>query len=154
MAITRRQHKEISPQHSRHLRSRAVPHTAKWTPFQPPQNRRESGRQQSQAVEINPEDVGVPEDGKWKLIAAHESRFCFQHGEDEWLLESENKWMDPGDFNIPRAEAVLDAKLQKYNSKPWDLNRRLLSKQNAMAVFGLISTPPYREANLGTRPSI
>ena len=120
MAITRRQRNEISLQHLRSLRSRAVP----YTPFQqPPQSRRKSRRQQPQAVEINPEHVGVPNDGKWDLIAAHEFRFCFQHGEDEWLLESENKWMDPSDFNIPGAEAALEAKLQKYDSSPWDLNR-------------------------------
>ena len=65
---------------------------------------------------INPRDVDVPNDGKWDVIAAHEARFCFQHGEDEWLLESENKWMDPSDFDIPGAEAELEAKLQKYKS--------------------------------------
>jgi hypothetical protein len=26
---------------------------------------------------INPRDVGVPSDGKWDVIAAHEARFCF-----------------------------------------------------------------------------
>jgi hypothetical protein len=73
--------------------------------------------------------VGVPNDGKWDHIAAHESRFCFEHEENEWLLESEYRWMRPSDFNIPGAEAALEAKLAKYNSGPWNLNRHRHASQ-------------------------
>ena len=153
MAITRRQTNKIastSLQHSRRLRSGAVHYTqpAKWTPFQqPPQPRRKSGRQQ-----INPEDVGLPNDGKWDLIAAHESRFCFQHEEDEWLLESKNKWMDPSDFNIPGAEAALEAKLQKYDSSPRDLNRyRLASKAECYGNLWSHIDTPIQRGNLGDK---
>jgi hypothetical protein len=29
------------------------------------------------------EDFGILSDNKWDLVAAHERRFCFDHGEDE-----------------------------------------------------------------------
>jgi hypothetical protein len=70
----------------------------------------------------NIEDVGVPQDGKWDLVNAHEFRFCVQHEEDEWLLESDRRWMYPNDFNTSGAEAALEAKFQRYQSDPWDLN--------------------------------
>lgn len=70
----------------------------------------------------NQEDVGVPKDGKWDLVAAHEHRFCFQHRFVEWLLEYAERWMYPSDFKvrgaedseeeISVAEAALEAKLQ------------------------------------------
>ena len=65
----------------------------------------------------NLDHVGVPQDGKWDHIAAHESRFCFQHMEEEWLLQSVDRWMLPSDFNFSRAETTLEAKLQKYESR-------------------------------------
>src|SRR5436305_5792658 len=46
-------------------------------------------------------------------------------------LKAKNKWMGPSDFNIPRAEAALEAKLQKYDSGTWDLNRYHLASQAA-----------------------
>ena len=67
----------------------------------------------------NFDDVGVPQDGKWDHIAAHESRFCVQHGEEEWLLQSVDRWMFPSDFNISGAETALEAKLQRYQSRQW-----------------------------------
>jgi len=70
----------------------------------------------------NIEDVGVPQNGKWDLANAHEFGFCVQHEEDEWLLGSIHKWMYPSDINISGAEVALKAKLQRYQSDPWDLN--------------------------------
>lgn len=64
----------------------------------------------------DPEDVGIPSDGKWDLKAAYEWRFCFEHGEEEWLLENTERWMYPSDFNVSGAEATLEARLQKYES--------------------------------------
>jgi hypothetical protein len=60
------------------------------------------------------EDVGLPKDGEWSCIAAHESRFCFVHEEWEWLLQSDDRWMSPADFKVSDAETALAAKLQKY----------------------------------------
>src|SRR5205809_619883 len=57
-----------------------------------------------------------------QISQSHECRFCVQHDEDEWLLESVHRWMYPSDLNISRAEVALEAKLQKYQSDPWDLN--------------------------------
>ena len=51
----------------------------------------------------------------------HECRFCFEHGEEEWLLENAERWMYPSDINVGRAEAKLEAMLQKYESRPSDL---------------------------------
>jgi hypothetical protein len=59
----------------------------------------------------NIEDVGVPQDGKWGLVDAHECKFCVQHEEDEWLLERVHRWMYPSDFNISGAEIALEVKL-------------------------------------------
>jgi hypothetical protein len=53
------------------------------------------------------ENVGTPIDNKWDLIAAHERRFCFDHGEDEWLLEYADRWMYPNDFSFGGAEVTL-----------------------------------------------
>jgi hypothetical protein len=120
-----------------------------------PQKLAPTPRVEIEAIVRSPEDVDMPNDGKWDLIAAHEFRFCFQHGEDEWLLESDNNWMHASDFNIPGADAALEAKLQKYESNPWDLDRcHLAFRQNATAIFGLMSILPYGEANSETESSI
>jgi hypothetical protein len=63
--------------------------------------------------------------------------------------------MGPSDFNISGAEAALEAKLQKYNSSPRDLNRYHPAPQaECDDIFGLILIPLYREANLETGLSI
>ena len=53
------------------------------------------------------------------------------------------------------AEAALEAKLQKYDSSPWDLNRYHLASQAECNGnrWSHIDTP-YREANLETGSSI
>ncbi|ERF69368.1 hypothetical protein EPUS_08640 [Endocarpon pusillum Z07020] len=70
-----------------------------------------------ETVVQNLDYVGVPQDGKWEHVAAHESRFCFHHAEEEWLLQTVDRWMLPSDFNIIGAETTLEAKLQKYESR-------------------------------------
>jgi len=62
------------------------------------------------------EDVGIPIDKKWSFVTAHERRFCFDHGKDEWLLEYNDRWMSPGDFNFSGAEVTLKKMLQDYQS--------------------------------------
>jgi hypothetical protein len=62
------------------------------------------------------EDVGIPIDKKWGVVTAHERRFCFDHGKDEWLLEYNDRWMSPGDFNFSGAEVTLKKMLQDYQS--------------------------------------
>jgi hypothetical protein len=79
----------------------------------------------SRESDLNPEDIGVPKDGNWDHIAAHERRFCIDHEEDEWLLQSVNRWMYASNFDISKAETVLEAKLQEYNKSAWDLKAHL-----------------------------
>jgi hypothetical protein len=62
------------------------------------------------------EDVGIPINKKWGFVAAHVRRFCFDHGKDEWLLEYNDRWMSPGDFNFSEAEVTLKKMLQDYQS--------------------------------------
>jgi hypothetical protein len=85
----------------------------------------------------NGEDVGIPPENKWDLVAAHERRFCFDHKEDEWLLEYAQRWMYPSDFSVSGAAVTLKDKLQKYlsagsNSRP--------HKQASRAEWLLLST--------------
>jgi hypothetical protein len=73
---------------------------------------------------VNAEDVGPPVDGIWDHDNVHDQRFCFDHGENEWLLGTPNRWMRPSDFKVAGAEAKLEAKLQDYNRKPWVFRAR------------------------------
>jgi hypothetical protein len=63
------------------------------------------------------ESISIPKDGEWDNIAAHEKRFCFQRGEDEWLLETADRWMLSSDFDVSGVQTKLEAKLQKYEPK-------------------------------------
>jgi hypothetical protein len=62
------------------------------------------------------DDIDLPTDNKWDLVTAHEKRFCFDHGEDEWLLEYAERWMDPSDFGVIGAEERLTDRLHTYHS--------------------------------------
>jgi len=42
-------------------------------------------------------------------------RFCFDHGQNEWLLGTPDRWMRPGDFKVSEAEAKLEAELRDYH---------------------------------------
>lgn len=78
----------------------------------------------SESVLFNPQDskdVGISSDGEWDLKTVHECKFCFEHGEEEWLLENAKRWMYPSDFNISGAEVTLEARLQKYESATSEL---------------------------------
>jgi hypothetical protein len=60
------------------------------------------------------EDVDIPTNKIWTWVAAHESRFCWEHGQDEWLLEFEDSLVCPGDFDVSEAEVKLEKMLQGY----------------------------------------
>lgn len=64
------------------------------------------------------DDVGLPPDGLWDQNSAYEQRFCYDHGESEYLLGTDNRWMFPIDFEIRDAELALDAMLQKHKEDP------------------------------------
>ena len=62
------------------------------------------------------EDVGIPRDGVWDHDAAYKSRFCYDHGQMEYLLGTADRWMAPGDFRVP--EAVLEARFHRHRKSP------------------------------------
>ncbi|KAK5527652.1 hypothetical protein LTR23_011232, partial [Exophiala sp. CCFEE 6169] len=64
------------------------------------------------------EDVGLPRDGVWDHDAAYDCRFCFDHGETEYLLGTADRWMPSSDFDVPEAEAALEAMLKKHKDDP------------------------------------
>lgn len=59
------------------------------------------------------DNIGLPTDGIWDHDAVYQERFCFDHGEVEWLLRTPDRWMRPSDFERSRVELRLEAKLQK-----------------------------------------
>jgi hypothetical protein len=67
---------------------------------------------------LDPEDIGIPKQGNWELIGACQDRFCFEHGQKEWLLHIADRWMRPSDFEVREAETKLKIKFQKYQRKP------------------------------------
>jgi hypothetical protein len=62
--------------------------------------------------------MGLPRDGVWDHDAAYDRRFCFDHGETEYLLGTADWWMPPSDLDIPDAEATLEAMLQNHKDDP------------------------------------
>jgi len=67
---------------------------------------------------VSLEDIGFPPDGLWDHNAAYEQRFCYDHGESEYLLGTDNRWMLSTDFEIRDAEVILEAMLEKHKDDP------------------------------------
>jgi hypothetical protein len=67
---------------------------------------------------INLEDVGSPPDGLWNVNTAYEQRFCYSHGESEYLLGTEDRWMSSTDFEIRDADVTLKAMLHRHKDTP------------------------------------
>jgi hypothetical protein len=93
------------------------------------------------------EDVGMPTDNKWELVAAHERRGCFGHKEDEWLLEYAEKWTYPSDFSVSGAEVTLKDKLLKYlsagsNSRP---HKQALRAGRNHSLWSQVDTPVQQD---------
>ena len=74
-----------------------------------------------ETIVLDPDNVGVPNEGKWDIVAAYEPRFCFQHGQTEWLLRCTDRWMRPSDFNFGEVQEKLENKLHKYEREPYTL---------------------------------
>ncbi|KAK5404405.1 hypothetical protein LTR06_009552 [Exophiala xenobiotica] len=66
---------------------------------------------------ISPDDIGLPPSGFWDHDAAYEQRFCYEHGGFEYLLAPADRWMSPGDFDIPDAESALATLLEDNSSE-------------------------------------
>lgn len=75
------------------------------------------------------EDVGVPTSQLWEHNAAYDRRFCFDHGETEYLLGTANRWMSSGDFDIPNAAALLEIGLQRHRDDPLDFEPHMRKSQ-------------------------
>lgn len=83
--------------------------------------------QTSHAQQIQPadlEDVGLPHDQLWDQDKAYDRRFCFEHGEFEYLLGTPNRWMSPIDFGTRGAESRLTRLLQDQSTATFDPHSR------------------------------
>jgi hypothetical protein len=87
--------------------------------------------------------VGIPIDRKWGFVAAHERRFCFDHGKDEWLLEYNDRWMSPSDFNFSGAEVTLEKMLRDYQSSAFTSNshKRTSPAECNCSLWSEVDTP-------------
>ena len=65
-----------------------------------------------------PEVIGLPLDGHWDHDAAYDHRYCFQHGEDEYLLGTPASWMSPTNFRLSAAGERLEVMLEQFNRNP------------------------------------
>jgi hypothetical protein len=91
-------------------------------------------------------NIGAPTDGTWEIFAAHEQRFCFEHGEVEWLIEYADRWMYPTNFEVDEAEAKLDAKFEQYQRGPEVLTPyRYASRAECnSSLWSQVETPTQR----------
>jgi hypothetical protein len=69
-----------------------------------------------------PEQVGLPLDGRWDHDAAYDNRYCFQHGEDEFLLGTPSRWMRSTDFRLPAVEERLESMFERFDERPSAFN--------------------------------
>jgi hypothetical protein len=94
----------------------------------------------------DPKEVGVPKDGEWDIIDVLGHRHCIQHKEMEWLLRYDNSWMYASDFKVRRAKGKLEAKLEEYNSSPWEVDVSDLAFQAecTQSLWDQLDTPIQR----------
>ncbi|KIX09297.1 uncharacterized protein Z518_00376 [Rhinocladiella mackenziei CBS 650.93] len=95
------------------------------------------------------EDVGLPPDGLWDHDAAYKRRFCFDHGEIEYLLGNADRWMFPGNFDVPNAAAALEAMVQQHgnsSSKFDPHSRRCQAECRGSLYFHVYSVLDKRES--------
>ena len=62
------------------------------------------------------EDIGLPSDDVWDHDGAYAERYCYDHGEIEYLLGTPNRWMSAASLGV--SEAVLGTRLQKRQVRP------------------------------------
>ena len=65
-----------------------------------------------------PEVIGPPLDGHWDHDAAYDRRYCFQHGEHEYLLGTPANWISPTDFRLSAAGERLEIMLEQFHQSP------------------------------------
>ncbi|KAK5312645.1 hypothetical protein LTR93_011247, partial [Exophiala xenobiotica] len=67
---------------------------------------------------LNSEDVGLPPDGLWDDDAAYGQRFCYDHGEYEYLWGTRDRWMRLSDFDLTNIEIQLEGLLNSQQDRP------------------------------------
>ncbi len=67
---------------------------------------------------LDSEDVGLPPDGLWDNDAAYGQRFCYDHGQYEYLLGTRDRWMRLSDFDLPSIETKLEGLLKRQQDRP------------------------------------
>lgn len=95
---------------------------------------------------LDPDDIGIPNEGKWHTTDAYKFRFCFEHGQKEWLLLYADRWMRPSDFSVYEAKTKLEVKFQKYQRKPWSIEPDLPNSQAECdgTLWSHLDTPTQR----------
>jgi hypothetical protein len=99
-----------------------------------------------ETIILNPDEIGIPNEGKWGLVSARQSRSCFQHGEKEFLLHCVDRWMRVSDFDVYEAKTRLEGRLQKYQREPWSLDPGLLNSRAECnsTLWSHLDTPKQR----------
>ncbi|KAK6362456.1 hypothetical protein LTS17_012845 [Exophiala oligosperma] len=85
---------------------------------------------------LDSEAVGLPFDGLWDHDAAYDRRYCYSHGEYEYLLDTKDRWMRLSDFVPANAVTGLKAKELEAEIKLKNLhNTTLVDLQDRMSAF-------------------
>ncbi|KAK6384335.1 hypothetical protein LTS17_001898 [Exophiala oligosperma] len=84
---------------------------------------------------LGSEAVGLPFDGLWDHDVAYDRRYCYNHGEYEYLLGTKDRWMRPSDF-VP-ANAVSGLKTKELDAEILENlhNMTLVDLQDRMSAF-------------------
>lgn len=92
------------------------------------------------------DEVGVPTDGEWDVIGVFSRRHCIQHNEEEWLLRYADSWMYASDFKVRKVKDELEAKIEVYNSNPWevDVSNPAFWAECTQSLWGQLDTPIQR----------
>ena len=69
-------------------------------------------------------DIGIPKDDEWEIVDAHEKRYCYFHGCQEWLISFRDTWMHAEDFKISKACETLAAELEGHQKGRNPLNQQ------------------------------
>ena len=90
--------------------------------------------------------IGLPKHDEWALVTARERRFCTDHGEEEWLLQYQDRWMYHTDFGVKDAYKMLESRLDKYTPTTRDQKSALPASQAGCRnrLWSQVDTPIKR----------
>jgi hypothetical protein len=86
---------------------------------------------------------GVPEGGQWDWEHPLDSRYCFDHGDEEKLLPAHPRWIAPHEFKVSNPEAKLRLWLRERQSQPtvMDPNKRSNQAECNASLWKRIHAP-------------